>query len=50
MAGHSAVRRKMGLSSPLQATDETFGGQFFRTTYISFWIRVRFRVVSAGGD
>ena len=50
MAGHSAVRRKRGLSSPLQAADKTSGGKFFRSTDISFWIRVRFRVVSAGGD
>ena len=50
MAGHFAVRRKMGLSSPLQAADETPGGRIFRSTDISFWIRVRFRVASAGGN
>ena len=50
MAGHSVVRRKMGPSSPLQAADETSGGRFFRSTDISFWIRVHFRVASAGGN
>ena len=50
MAGHSAIRRKRGPPSPLHATDKTFGGRFFRSTYISFWIRVRFRVASAGGN
>ena len=50
MAGHFAIRRKRGPSSPQQAADETFGGQFFRSTDISFWIKVRFRVVSAGGN
>ena len=49
MAGHFAVRRKRGPSSPFQAADETSGGRFFRSTYISFWIRVCFRVASAGG-
>ena len=50
MAGHSAVRRKRGPPSPLQAVDETSRGRFFRSTDISFWIKVRFRVVSAGGN
>ena len=48
IAGHFAVRRKMGPSSPLQATDETSRGRFFRSTDISFWIRVRFREAPAG--
>ena len=50
MAGHSAVRRKRGPPSPLQAANETPGGRFFRSTYISFWIKVHFRVASAGGN
>ena len=50
IAGHFAVRRKMGPSSPLQATDETSRGRFFRSTYISFWIRVRLKEASAGGN
>ena len=50
MAGHSAVRRKRGPPSPLQAVDKTSRGRFFRSTDISFWIKVRFRVVSAGGN
>ena len=50
MAGHSAVRRKNGPPSPLQAANKTSGGQFFRSTDISFWIRVRFRVASTGGN
>ena len=50
MAGHSAVRRKRGPYSPLQTADETSGGWFFRSTDISFWIRVCFRVASAGGN
>ena len=49
-AGHFAIRRKMGLSAPLQAADETFRGRFFRSTNISFWIRVRFRVALASGN
>ena len=32
------------------AANETYGGRFFRSTDISFWIRVRFRVASAGGN
>ena len=50
MARHSAVRRKRGPPLPLQAANETFGGRFFRSTDISFWIKVRFRVASAGGN
>ena len=50
MARHFAVRRKRGPFSPLQATYETSGGRFFRSTDISFWIRVRFRVALAGGN
>ena len=50
MAGHSVVRRKKGPHSPLQAADETSRGRFFRSTDISFWIRVRFKVASAGGN
>ena len=50
MAGHLAVRRKRGSSSPLQAADETSGGRFFRSTDISLWIRVRFKEASAGGN
>ena len=50
MAGHSAVRRKRGPPSPLQAANETSRGRFFRSTYISFWIKVHFRVASAGGN
>ena len=50
MAGHFAVRRENEPSSPLQVADEISGGRFFRSTYISFWIRVRFRVASADGN
>ena len=50
MAGHFAIRRKRGPSSPLQAVDETFGGRFFKNTNISFWIRVRFKIASADGN
>ena len=50
MAGHLAVRRKRGSSSPLQAADETSGGRFFRSTDISLWKRVRFKEASAGGN
>ena len=50
MVGHFVVRRKRGPFSPLQATYETSGGRFFRSTDISFWIRVRFRVASVGGN
>ena len=35
---------------PLQAADETSGRKFFRSTDISFWIGVRFRVASTGGN
>ena len=50
MVGRFVVRRKRGPSSPLQAADETSGGRFFRSTDISFWIRVRFREAPAGGN
>ena len=50
MARHFAVRRKRGPPLPLQAANETFGGRFFRSTDISFWIKVRFRVASEGGN
>ena len=32
------------------AVDETYGGRFFKSTDISFWIIVRFNVASAGGN
>ena len=48
IAGHFAVRRKRRSSSPLQAIDKTSGGWFFRSTDISFWIRVRFREALTG--
>ena len=50
MAGHFAVRRKKGPSSPLQVADEASRGWFFRSTNISFWIRVRLREASTGGN
>ena len=50
MAGHFAVRRKRRPSSPQQAVDETSGGRFFRSTDISFWIRVRLREALVGGN
>ena len=50
MAGHFAVRRKRGPSSPFQAADETSGGRFFRSTDISLWIRVRLKEALANGN
>ena len=32
------------------AANETYGGRFFKSTDISFWIIVRFKVASAGGN
>ena len=37
-----------GAPLPLQAVGEAFGGRFFRSTDISFWIRVCSRVASTG--
>ena len=50
MAGHFAIRRKRGPSLPLQVADEASRGRFFRSTNISFWIRVLLREASAGGN
>ena len=50
MAGHFAVRREKEPSSPLQATDKTFGGRFVSSTDISLWIRVRFREAPTVGN
>ena len=32
------------------AANETYGGRFFKSTNISFWIIVCFKVASAGGN
>ena len=45
-----AIRNQRGSSPPLQAASETPGGQLLRSTDIIFWIRVRFRAASAGGN
>ena len=37
-------------SPPLQAAGETPGGRLFRSTDIIFWIRVRSKAASAGGN
>ena len=50
MAGHFVVRRKREPSLPLQAANETSGWRFFRSTDISFWIRVHLRKILAGGN
>ena len=45
-----AIEISEGPSPPLQATGETLGGRLLRSTNIRFWIRVRFRAASAGGN
>ena len=44
------LRYQKGPSSPLQAAGETPGGRLLRSTDIRFWIKVRFRTVSASGN
>ena len=45
-----AIEISEGPSPPLQATGETLGGRLLRSTNIRFWIRVRFRAASTGGN
>ena len=45
-----AIEISEGLSSPIQAAGETLGGRLLRSTDIRFWIRVRSRAASAGGN
>ena len=45
-----AIEISEGPSPPLQATGETLGGRLLRSTNIRFWIRVRFRAASVGGN
>ena len=45
-----AIDISEGPSPPLQAASETVGKRLLRSTDIRFWIRVRFKVASAGGN